>query len=656
MPQPANETEQYHEWVEGICWKLGLSADRPSDPEVLRQFLRARVNEARVAKTARALGMLVNLEGMAPNVVGEAIRNKLRDVQLENWLANEFAGFQEKVALGTIAYHVVVAKIYEALGCDSTIAAELAKNHTYSVPLSLSMRRARHGTASGPVTSGRVPPGPTKAQRRDPRYVNMFDPKVQPTGRYSTPAEPSTPFTPPYSPSSRSAPFAPTPYPPQPVKPLARPGESDRDPPLDSAEQDALAAPVATGAWRYEEQTQVPGTQPLEYVSEALTDSTSHVALGARVRGKKHKHDGRGCDDWFEMGVAGAWTILAVADGAGSREFSRLGAEYACKAAREYLQQELQKFQIEALTPDAWARDPDWCFVGRELKELQLLLYESFRQAHAEMKRAADNRADTDHQAILGRPPTVEDFACTLLVAIHTVAQGDGGPLDLVLACQVGDGIAAAISAGGSLVLLGEAARGDHAGETAFISDPRRVDAASLRTRTQVFVGKLRALMLMTDGVADDYFPNDPDLLRLYADLVLNGIVQLRVDDEIAPSAESTRPVWVDEVERLVGKEMRDKVQIRSAEKYLAGTGMSPADLIKSPVELAALAVAARLDPPMIPSSPAEPLTPEKRLEIWLDSYHVRGSFDDRALVVFHPTADLGNTRHDAAGGGGDAT
>ena len=32
----------------------------------------------------------------------------------------------------------------------------------------------------------------------------------------------------------------------------------------------------------------------------------------------------------------------------------------------------------------------------------------------------------------------------------------------------------------------------------------------------------------------------------------------------------------------------------------------------------------------------AEPTAPEALLEKWLDSYHVRGSFDDRTLIVMH--------------------
>ena len=32
----------------------------------------------------------------------------------------------------------------------------------------------------------------------------------------------------------------------------------------------------------------------------------------------------------------------------------------------------------------------------------------------------------------------------------------------------------------------------------------------------------------------------------------------------------------------------------------------------------------------------ADPVAPEALLEKWLDSYHVRGSFDDRTLIVMH--------------------
>ncbi len=68
--------------------------------------------------------------------------------------------------------------------------------------------------------------------------------------------------------------------------------------------------------------------------------------LAARIRGKKHKHEGTNCDDWFEVRLAGRWTVIAVADGAGSRKFSRLGARASCTRAAEMLALELGGHRI----------------------------------------------------------------------------------------------------------------------------------------------------------------------------------------------------------------------------------------------------------------------------------------------------------------------
>ena len=73
---------------------------------------------------------------------------------------------------------------------------------------------------------------------------------------------------------------------------------------------------------------------------ECLTTDGMNI-VGARVRGKKHKHEGTNCDDWFEFDNAGHWTIIAVADGAGSRKLSRIGSKASCQAAVEFLKDKL---------------------------------------------------------------------------------------------------------------------------------------------------------------------------------------------------------------------------------------------------------------------------------------------------------------------------
>ena len=56
-------------------------------------------------------------------------------------------------------------------------------------------------------------------------------------------------------------------------------------------------------------------------------------AIGARVRGKKHKHEGTNCDDWFETAESAGCLIAVVADGAGSKPLSRIGARVSCEGA-----------------------------------------------------------------------------------------------------------------------------------------------------------------------------------------------------------------------------------------------------------------------------------------------------------------------------------
>ncbi len=69
----------------------------------------------------------------------------------------------------------------------------------------------------------------------------------------------------------------------------------------------------------------------------------------------------------------------------------------------------------------------------------------------------------------------------------------------------------------------------------------RQLDPANLQRKTFALIGAFRTLLVMTDGVADDYFPADPGMAQLYADLVLNGI--------LAPSGtdSATEPLTEDE-------------------------------------------------------------------------------------------------------------
>lgn len=88
--------------------------------------------------------------------------------------------------------------------------------------------------------------------------------------------------------------------------------------------------------WKYQD---IPQSEPEpfpEYMQQE-TDLPDGRVIAARVRGKQHKHDGSNCDDWYEVANLDGITLLAVADGAGSKKFSRIGARESCRAALGYL-------------------------------------------------------------------------------------------------------------------------------------------------------------------------------------------------------------------------------------------------------------------------------------------------------------------------------
>ena len=84
--------------------------------------------------------------------------------------------------------------------------------------------------------------------------------------------------------------------------------------------------------WKY---IAIPENEPEpfpEYINGTVEFPGSKV-IAARVRGKKHKHEGTNCDDWYETANYDKITFVAVSDGAGSKKFSRIGAKESCTLA-----------------------------------------------------------------------------------------------------------------------------------------------------------------------------------------------------------------------------------------------------------------------------------------------------------------------------------
>jgi hypothetical protein len=367
----------------------------------------------------------------------------------------------------------------------------------------------------------------------------------------------------------------------------------------------------------------------------ALHTPDGGLVLGARVRGKKHKHDGTHCDDWFKVAADGAWTVMAVADGAGSRKLSRVGARVSCERAVEVLLHDLGAIRIADRPSAAYLLAKDDSrnrYTDPQVNAVQEALHRAVHEGYWAVEQAAQARmASPDHERLVGRAIAPDDLSATLLLAACTTLQVEGRPQTLVLACQVGDGAIAAVDFRGDVHLLGEAESGDYSGETDFLTSRRQREPANLLKKTFSLAGPLRAVLVMTDGVSDDYFPSDPGLARLYADLVLNGILPA---DAAAPpaGADAAAPTFDPNDGRLdVDGEAAtangpQRVRLRSAALYASEMGMAPEALAAA----APLLQAGARGTPLL----AQAATPQERLRLWLDTYQVRGSFDDRTLVV----------------------
>jgi serine/threonine protein phosphatase PrpC len=379
-----------------------------------------------------------------------------------------------------------------------------------------------------------------------------------------------------------------------------------------------------------------------EYIYKSEKSPEGLNLIGARVRGKMHKHNGTNCDDWFESTVSGKWTIIAVSDGAGSKKLSRIGAKVSCQAAVKYLSENLENHHIkEGITHAELS-------TGEDINDIKNILHQAMQTAY----QAVENKAKecenvTDYFIALdNRRPEIKDFSATLLLAVHTTIKVEENNYNLVLTCQVGDGMLAAISQAGTLKLLGKPDTGEYAGQTDFLTSKNKLEASNLAHKTFHFLGNLKCLMVMTDGVADDYFPNDPGMLELYGDLVLNQIINIPKFDESVinqqllktnlgsiNSIRDVKHLFQATVDRIIDPNLEnqpDKILISSVADYAKELNKEITDVVDSPELLAAGILAESMGEQYRNMSTAE------KLLLWLDSYYQKGSFDDRTLVVLY--------------------
>jgi len=332
--------------------------------------------------------------------------------------------------------------------------------------------------------------------------------------------------------------------------------------------------PSIVAQWKYLPVPDGPDKHT-EFDSRCMDIPDGFKLIGARTRGKKHKHEGTNCDDWFHFTVSGDWTIISVSDGAGSKKFSRVGSEVACKAAVTQLSASLKDHKVKYR--DTWSAetfrrdDTGVSFAEEDLEFIQKALHISMLSAYEAMEKATAERFNSaDHSEVLGRRLEISDLSATLLLAVHTTVQLQNGETSLIFTCSIGDGMVAVVDKNGATRLLMTPDSGQYSGEVTFLSK-KEVQPEKLVGRTFPFLGTVRALLAMTDGVADDYFPNDPGMSLLYGDLIINQIINLQGTDELTVTkalSETKLPTLAD-----VSKAEFHKLVERITDKYPTKVG-----------------------------------------------------------------------------------
>lgn len=226
------------------------------------------------------------------------------------------------------------------------------------------------------------------------------------------------------------------------------------------------------------------------------------IAAASR-RGRSHEHAGSFRDDDFLIKNIDdtPWSILAVADGAGSAAYSREGSKIVVNTVgnllTEYIQQHADTLNNHL---EAWQTGIEEQPEKQVTQALYTGFYEVFHQAAMAAIQAVEQIAV--HHALPAKA-----FATTLLIAVVRQC----GNKTFVCSLWVGDG-AIAVYSPDRLRLMGAPDTGEFAGQTQFLD---KSVTAQFDKRVNIgYFENIYSVMLMTDGISDPKFETDNGLLN----------------------------------------------------------------------------------------------------------------------------------------------
>jgi Protein phosphatase 2C len=207
--------------------------------------------------------------------------------------------------------------------------------------------------------------------------------------------------------------------------------------------------------------------------------SAAWKVIGASVTGRSHEATGKDCEDASDWLTEPGLTCLAVADGAGSRPLSRVGASLAVRRALETAGV-FAASQAATDTRAQTASTADGGGTGRAVDAADPAAW--LRVIFADVRDQITVLAAADCR-------DAEDYATTLAVAVVTS--------EVIGIGQIGDTIAVT-GGGSSYQTAAPAPRGEYVNETTFITAAGALDELRI---TVLPAAEVDSVFLSTDGL-----------------------------------------------------------------------------------------------------------------------------------------------------------
>ncbi|MDR3233050.1 MAG: protein phosphatase 2C domain-containing protein [Planctomycetaceae bacterium] len=247
--------------------------------------------------------------------------------------------------------------------------------------------------------------------------------------------------------------------------------------------------------------------------------------IAASARGREHADKGEPRDDafHFEFDKDTHWNFVAVADGGGSYRYSRKGSELASRTVIKKLRETLtEEFKLSGLSSwrDEFIKANGKLPIEKENEyvnktQLGKVLYDAVIAAYQAIDEEHNKREGT----------VLKDYHTTLLCAAFRwfpeLNNNHGGWF--IASYWVGDGAAAVLRptvSGGNfppdkVFVLGIPDWGELPNTTRFLTQQGENEPEQIRSRCRFsFCDSFEAMIFMTDGVSDPFFPSDAAVVR----------------------------------------------------------------------------------------------------------------------------------------------